>query len=447
MAAFQLVVLADFAGTAPTERRLFPVDRDSFGRVLERLAPCVEPRLDWCAQLELRSWEELSPDGLVQRVPALAGLLEARNAVGDPERMQALLADAGIRLERASDEPDAETAPPAPPPGADAGDLLDSMLEDAPAAPARSRRHADPELDGLLAQIAEGTESVDFASQDRWRDAIDRELGARVRDLLHAPGFRSVEAAWTGLRELLRAGDTDEAVRVSILPLTRAQLLDPSSSALLQRVLHAERDATPGAPGVELIIADYGFGDSEAEIATLERLGSLARLCAAPLLTGAAPELADLDAPASPALAELAASGGVDRVGLCCPRVLLRLPYGREAAPVDRFAFEESPGEGTPVYTWGSAAPVIGRAAVRAVTAEGSLAGLPGFAAIEGLPFHVYRAGGEAHSQHPVEQLSTQPMLKELIGRGLLPLAAVVGSDEARLVSLRSLGGHSLIEP
>ena len=40
----------------------------------------------------------------------------------------------------------------------------------------------------------------------------------------------------------------------------------------------------------------------------------------------------------------------------------------------------------------------------------------------------------------------TDTMLKELIGRGLLPLAAVVGSDEARIVSLRSVGGASLLE-
>ena len=80
------------------------------------------------------------------------------------------------------------------------------------------------------------------------------------------------------------------------------------------------------------------------------------------------------------------------------------------------------------------------------MTAEGNLAGLTLHAGIEGLPFHVYRAGGETHSRHPVEHVMTEAMLKDLVARGLLPLAGVVASDEAQLVSLRSLGGESLLE-
>lgn len=447
MAAFHLVVLADFAGASAAERRLVPVDRDSFDAALARMAPRIEARLPYCAVLEVRSWEDLSPDGLARGVPALASLIAAREAVGEPERMQALLETAGVAVVPASAEPApvSEGRPAAEPPP-DGGDLLDSMLDRTSSAAPRPRRYADRGLDELLAQITERAESVDFAPQDRWREAIDRELGARVRALLHGDGFRSVEAAWTGLREILRAGDTDEAVRVSILPLTRAQLLDASSDATLERLLYGERAATPGAPGVDLIVADYELGDAEDELAALARLGALADRCNAPLLAGAAPALSDLEAPASRALATLAAGGGVDRVALCCPRVLLRLPHGRETLPAEGFEFEESVDAAAPHYTFGTAAPVVGRAVVRAVTAEGSLAALPRYAAIDGLPFHVYRAGGEVRSQHPVEQVLTDGMLKELTGRGLLPLAAVVSSDEARLVSLRSLGGRSLLD-
>ena len=449
MSAFQLVVLGDFAGRAETPlaaRKLIAVDRDSFDDVLARIGARVDPDLPFCRSLEIRAWDDFSPDGLVARVPELSRLLEARGEVADPERMRALLDDAGVTLEAQGEAPDTTSAAP-PVPSEDAGDLLDSMLDDAPDATAPPRRrYADRELDELLTQIADSTASEDFESQDRWRAAIDRELGARVRAILHAPRFRSVEAAWTGLRELLRAGDTDSAVRVLVLPIGRDELLDAESTAPLERLLYDERAGTPGASRIDFVIADFEIGDERSYLDALGRLAALAKRCSAPLLIGADASLSSLDREPSRALGELKASSDLSALGLCCPRVLLRLPWGPDTAPVDRFEFRESPEGSAPDYTWGTAGPVIGRALVRAISVDGDLAALPRHGAIDGLPFHVYRADGESRSQHPVEHVMTDTMLKELIGRGLLPLAAVVGSDEARIVSLRSVGGASLLE-
>ena len=118
MSAFQLVVLGDFAGRAESPlaaRKLIAVDRDSFDDVLARIGARVDPDLPFCRSLEIRTWDDFSPDGLVARVPELSRLLEARGEVADPERMRALLDDAGVALEAQGEAPDTTSAaPPAP---------------------------------------------------------------------------------------------------------------------------------------------------------------------------------------------------------------------------------------------------------------------------------------------------------------------------------------------
>ncbi|MBW2282424.1 MAG: type VI secretion system contractile sheath large subunit [Deltaproteobacteria bacterium] len=447
---FHLVLLADLAGRAPAggdERRLRSVDRDSFDRLLAQIGPRIETQLPYAAALEIASWEDFSPDGLATRVPALAELMAARDAVGDSGAMRERLDRAGVAVELQEAGAD-EAAPTSQPPTGEPGDLLDSMLEGAQTRPgAPRRRYADRELDDLISQIADDSASdVDFASQDRWREAIDREIEERVRAVLHDPAFRRVESAWTGLRELLRSGDTDDAVRVEVLALTREELLEESLSGELERTLHGERAETRGAPGIDLVIADFDLGDRDEDRAAVSRLGALANRGKWPVLVGADASLSAPDRQPSPEFEELRQSAEAKRVALCCPRVLLRLPYGRDTVPADRFDFEETPGESEPDYTWASAAPVVGRAVVRAITAEGGLEGITRHAGIGGLPVHVYRAQGETRSRHPVEHVMTETLLKELVARGLLPLAGVVASDEAQLVSLRTLGGTSLLE-
>ena len=453
---FQIGVLGDFAGSpAPSlgERSFLGVDRDSLAAVLRRLRPRVELGLPFCRWLEVHAWQDFHPDGLAERIPALSKLLEARAEVAQPMAMHRLLKEAGVEV-----EPPAPAGEPQPPPdeeperGAEqsGSDLLDSILEQAESSPpsrARRRRTADPELDSVIVQIAESSDSgVDFEVQDRWRDAIDRQIGNRVRAVLQHRAFRSLEATWLSLRELVLAGDTDKAVRIQILHLTLEDLLEEASQRELERLIYEERAGTPGAERLDLLIGDFRFGDDAAQLRALARLAELAERARVPLLVGADESLAALDREPSEAFEELRRSRGARRIGLCYPRVLLRLPYGPDTVPAESFAFDETPAGGEPEYVWGSPAAALGRAVVGALSVEGTLAALPRFAALEGLPFHVYRSGEETHSQHPVERVLTETAIKDLVGRGLLPLVGVVGTDQARIVSLRSLSGASLLE-
>jgi type VI secretion system protein ImpC len=386
-------------------------------------------------------------------VPALAKLLDARSEVRNPSVMRALLDEAGAAVQAA--EPESPAPPPAPEPRAtdetETGrDLLDALVAKAESSPeprAPRRRYADPELDSLIAQIAEASDSgVDFAGQDRWREAIDRELAARMRAILHHPAFRALEANWGALRELVRSADTDGPVRIRALHLTRDELLAAASGPELERLLYEDWAGTPGRDPLSLFIAAFAFGDVPEELDALRRLGDLATRAGVLLLAAAAEELAATDREPSEGLAELRASAVARRIGLCYPRVLQRLPYGPETEPIERFEFDEAGGAPEVPYLWASPALAVGRAVARAVSAEGELAALPRHAALQNLPFHVYRSGGDTRSQHAVEHVLNETAIKELVGRGLLPVVGLVGSDEARLVSLRSLAGPSLLE-
>jgi type VI secretion system ImpC/EvpB family protein len=455
---FQLGILGDFAGiqaTGLSERKFFEVDRDRLEAVIRKLGPEIELGLPFCPKLAFAAVTDFHPDRIAERVPALLKMLEARSEVGQPATMRQLLEEAGATIrvaEPMTAEAPAEPPPevPEPPSGSQTdGDLLDSIVagaESAPREPTPRRRYADPELDDLIARIAEAADpGTDFAEQDRWRTAIDRELAARMRAILHHPTFRALEASWRSLQELIRIADTDGPMRVWILHMTLPELVEEQAAGELQRLVYEERAATPGADRFDFLVADYRFGEDPGELRALARLAELAERAAVPLLAGAADELATTDRESPKAFSELRRSHAARRIGLCYPRVLLRLPYGPESDPIERFEFDETTGADAIPYLWANGASAVARMVARAVSVGGGLDELPRHASLAGLPFHVYQVDGEHHSQHPAEHILTESSIKKLIDRGLLPIVGVVGSDEARIVSLRSLSGPSLL--
>lgn len=448
-------------GAAPIdERRFLEIDRDSFEQVFRRLSPRIELELPFCHSIELESWEHFHPDQLAERVPALSKLLEAREAVGDPPRMRRLIAESGLdpavaggadgATEAALDgEPLRETTE---------AELLDAIVEGRPLEGRTRivRRSADPEFDRMIAEIvAPSADRTDYEQLDRWRAAIDRELAARTRAVLHHPRFQRLEAAWCSLRDLVRQTETGEALRLRLLDLDRADLLadldaagDPAST-LLHRRVYEEEKGTPGGEPYGLLLVDLAFAGGEDDLRVLEHLAGLAARAELPCLAGLAASLwggGEIDWAGVEALVErVRALPGARWIGLCCPRLLIRLPYGPDAEPLDRFAFDEAePAGRLESYLWGNPAFALGRAAVQAFAAFGTVAAAAKFAQLEDLPLHVYRAEGEARTAGPSDRLLTDSEIERLKGLGLIPIAAARGRDLASIGSFRSVTGEPL---
>lgn len=424
---FVITVVGAFSGrSGDGAPRALPIDRDEFDHVLRALAPRVATDLPFAADVTLGAWEDFRPDGLVDRVAGLRDVLAARDAVADPARMAELLRKAGA----------GEEAVPPPGPAPDGASLLDAMLETrqpgttTPGAPrAGGAASAGDAVDRRIREIVEASvDRTDYAAQDRRRARVDAELAVRVNALLHHAAFRAMESRWTSLRRFVRAVESDESLRVRVVDAGGA--LAGSAAEL-----HAD-----------LIVTDRILDASDAGFAALEDLCALAERLGAPVLAGwdaasAPPERLGADARWKAARA----TPGARHVGVCAPRILARLPYGRHTDPVDRFAFEEDADPSRPGrYCWGSAAFELAAAAAAAWHADGSLARLDRCLEIGGLPQHVARVDGETTAGGPVERVLTEPEIDAWKAAGLIPVTGVRGRETARFLSTRALGSGPL---
>ncbi len=91
-------VIGDFSGD-PTQklpelrdRKFVQIDRDNFNRIMERMAPGLNLKVDntlseeggeMGVQLKFNSMEDFEPARIVEQVPALKSLMEARNKLRD----------------------------------------------------------------------------------------------------------------------------------------------------------------------------------------------------------------------------------------------------------------------------------------------------------------------------------------------------------------------------
>jgi predicted component of type VI protein secretion system len=127
-------------------------------------------------------------------------------------------------------------------------------------------------------------------------------------------------------------------------------------------------------------------------------------------------------------------------LGLALPRMMLRLPYGKDAATVEAFGFEElPPGSGHEAYLWGNPAVACVYLLGRAFSRSGWELSGDLETEIEELPAHVYHEGGESRIKPCAEVLLSNRAAEAILGRGLMPLLSVRDRDMVRLPRLQSL--------
>jgi type VI secretion system protein ImpC len=130
-------------------------------------------------------------------------------------------------------------------------------------------------------------------------------------------------------------------------------------------------------------------------------------------------------------------------VALTCPRVLMRLPYGKNGVQVDGFNFEENvDGTDHSKYLWGNAAYALGARMTNAFALYGwcaAIRGVEGGGLVEGLPVHnFYTDEGDVAMKCPTEVPITDRREKELADLGFAPLVHCKGTDYAAFFSVQS---------
>lgn len=297
---------------------------------------------------------------------------------------------------------------------------------------------------------------------------IDQKMTEQINHILHHPEFQRLEGAWRGLHHLVSNTETDELLRIRVMPATKKELARNlkrykgvawDQSPLFKKVYEQEYGQFGGEP-FGCLVGDYHFDHSPPDV---EMLGELARIGAAahsPFITGAAPSVMQMESwqeLANPrdltkifsnteyaAWQSLRESDDARYLGLAMPRFLARLPYGARTNPVDEFDFEEdTDGASHDRYTWANSAYAMAVNINRSFKHFGwctAIRGVESGGAVENLPCHTFPTDdGGVDIKCPTEIAISDRREAELAKNGFMPLVHRKNSDFAAFIGAQSL--------
>jgi len=455
---FRILVLGAFGGDAAlplAQRQPLPVDIDSFERVFARLAPRLLLALDDAPlTIELQSPDDFHPDRLFERLPPFVALRRLRAELADPAQFHRAAAALGAVP---------TSAPTAAADGAaDGAADIERLLGRAPSTPAPATTIGGIDMTAWLRGIVAPQVVPDIGHEQRALLAgVDAAIAEQMRRVLHAPAFQALEARWRGLERLVRELDLGETLQLFLLDAPRADLEqdlrthapDLSRSALHGHLCGPRTQAPDGRPW-SLLVSDLAVGADFDDLQLLAALGAMAGRAGAPLLAAARPSLAGCTTPAqlpdpptwqplehatATFWQALRQSPVAPWIGLLLPRVLARLPYGKDSDPIGAFAFEELAVREHEGYLWGSPALAAALLAGQAFMEDGWDLDLEVGRDLDDLPSHIYREDGAAQQQPCAEVAMGEAAGAALLQRGLMPLLSYRNRNAARLLRFQSI--------
>ena len=346
--------------------------------------------------------------------------------------------------------------------------LLDQIVDQGRFGEDAGRARGKDLIKKFVAEVLEGAIVVrpDTESMLNARIAeIDRLLSLQLGEIMHHPEFQKLEGTWRGLKYLMSQTETSTMLKIKVLNVKKNDLLKDlknaaefDQSALFKKIYEEEFGVFGGGP-FGAIIGDYEFGRTGQDIELLEKVAQVAAAAHAPFLTAASPEMfnlesfTSLDQPRDLAkifdTTEYAKwkafrdSEDSRYVGLTCPHVLLREPYGKASVPVEAFDFEEGvDGSDHNKYLWGNAAWALGARVNQAFAKYGwcaTIRGVESGGLVEGLPVHNFRTdSGDVVMKCPTETQITDRREKELADLGFVPLVHQKNTPNAAFFSVQS---------
>ena len=355
--------------------------------------------------------------------------------------------------------------------------VLDQIVEEGRfAKDVAGRERGKNLISEFVSQVLEGamTVSKDAEVMINARIAqIDHLISLQLNEILHQEQFQKLEASWRGLKYLMDQSETSSNLKIKVLNVSKKELLrdlqrapEFDQSALFKKVYEEEFGIFGGAPFAG-ILGDYEFGRGPEDIELLEKISNVAASAHAPFLSAASPEMfnldsfTQLDAPRDIGKVfdtteyakwkSFRASEDSRYVALACPRILMRLPYGKDTKAVEGFGFEEHVGGADHgKYLWGNAAYALASRMTKAFALYGwcaAIRGVEGGGLVEGLPVHnFYTDSGDVAMKCPTETPITDRREKELADAGFAPLVHCKGTDYAAFFSVQSSNKPKLYE-
>ena len=354
--------------------------------------------------------------------------------------------------------------------------LLDQIVDQGRFTDTTARERGKGLIKEFVAQVLEGSMTVG-RDADQMISArlaqIDHLISIQLNEVLHNAQFQKLEGTWRGLKYLLDQSETSTQLKIRILNASKKDLLrdlqrapEFDQSAMFKKVYEEEYGIFGGEP-FGALVGDYEFSKHPEDLELLEKVSQVAAASHAPFLSAASSELlnmesfTNLDQPRDIGKifdsTEYAKWKGFREsedskyVALTCPRILMRLPYGRDTKPVDGFNFEEAvDGTDHSKYLWGNAAYALASKMTQAFSTYGwcvAIRGVEGGGLVDGLPSHTFRTDeGDVALKCPTEIAITDRREKELADQGLAPLVHCKGTDKAAFFSIQSCNKPKLYD-
>jgi type VI secretion system protein ImpC len=463
----RILVLADLSGrdagsrASLVGRRIARIDIDDFDRVFADLAPAVNVDVPPGRSLDVRfeSLDDFHPDSLYRRLDTFASLRDLRERLGDPARFAQAVSElmaTGAAPAAAEDNPTAETA----------GDLAERLLGGA-----RPAEHATggTRIDALIRRMVEPHVVRDpTAGAGPYLAAIDAAAGDLMRSVLSDARLSALESSWRAVRWLVETLELGETMILSVLDVSRAELLADlvaadvplNESAVYRRLVEGLEGAHPS-----LIVADIAVSPEGCDLELLARLGAIGARLGAPVLAAARPGFAgvaslaqqpdprdwpDLPSEQAEIWQTLRASGVAPWIGLALPRILLRQPYGATSDEIEAFPFEELAGEEDHErLLWGNPAYACALLIASSFAARGWSMEPGDDLDIGDLPTVMRQVDGDASMQPCAEIVLGERGIEALLALGLTPFVSHRSRNACRLARFQSIAEppHALAWP
>lgn len=315
-----------------------------------------------------------------------------------------------------------------------------------------------------IVQSSQAVEKIDKVVLDHHIAEIDRKISAQLDEILHDPAFQRMESAWRGLKFLVDRTDFRKNVKIDMLDVSKEELTEDFEDAPetvqsgLYKHAYTEEYDTPGGEPYGAMVANAEFDSSAPDVALLTEISKVAASCHCPFLGSVTPKFFGKDSIHElPKIEDLHSymerseflrwnafrqTEDARYVGLLLPRIALRLPYGKDSAPVKEFNYEENvTGADHDRYLWGNATFAFAANMVGSFVDNGwcvQIRGPESGGKVSDLPVHVYDVGKGKQMKIPTEILIPETREFEFAQQGFIPLSFYKNRDYACFFSANS---------
>lgn len=316
----------------------------------------------------------------------------------------------------------------------------------------------------LLKQSSQKVERLDKVLLDVHIASLDMQISRQLDAVMHHPDFQRVESTWRGVKSLIDQTDFRQNVRIELLDVSKDHLVQDfedapeiAQSGLYLHTYTQEYD-TPGGEPIAAAISSYEFDRSPQDISLLRNISKVAAAAHMPFVGSVGPAFFG-----KASMEEVAAIKDIgnyfDRaeyikwkafrdsddaryIGLTMPRVLGRLPYGPDTAPVRSFNYIESvKGPDHDKYLWTNASFAFAANMVKSFISNGwcvQIRGPQSGGAVTELPIHLYDLGTGSQVKIPSEVMIPETREFEFANLGFIPLSYYKNRDYACFFSANS---------